>query len=81
MCKISVLIPVYNVEDYLKECLDSVCSQSFKDIEIICVNDGSSDDSLNILKNYSDVDSRIRIISQRNKGLGAARNNALKHAF
>ena len=80
MCKISVLIPVYNVEDYLKECLDSVCSQSFKDIEIICVNDGSSDDSLNILKNYSDVDSRIRIISQRNKGLGAARNNALKHA-
>lgn len=77
---ISVIIPVYNVENYLKECLDSVCKQTFEDIEIICVNDGSTDDSLRILKEYTNNDSRIKIISQENKGVSAARNVGLKKA-
>lgn len=74
---ISVIIPVYNVVNYLKECLDSVCNQTYKDLEIICVNDGSTDGSLDILKEYEKQDSRISIISQENKGLSAARNVAL----
>ena len=53
---ISVIIPVYNVEKYLNQCLDSVCNQSFKNLEIICVNDGSTDNSLEILKDYSKND-------------------------
>ena len=80
MCEISVIIPVYNVEKYLKECLDSVVNQTFKDIEIMCVNDGSSDGSLTILKQYADRDNRIKIITQKNQGLGAARNTGLKKA-
>ena len=78
MCEISVIIPVFNGEKYLNECLDSVVNQSFKDIEIICVNDGSTDASLKILKQYSNKDKRIKIISQENKGLGASRNIGLK---
>ncbi len=66
MPRISVIIPVYNVEKYLKECLDSVIEQTFSDIEIICVNDGSTDNSLNILNSYSINDNRIKIISQEN---------------
>ena len=77
MVKISVIIPVYNVEDYLKDCLDSIISQSFDDIEIICVDDGSEDLSLDILKSYQKQDSRIKIITQENKGPGAARNRGL----
>lgn len=77
---ISVIIPVYNVEKYLNQCLDSVCNQSFKNLEIICVNDGSTDNSLEILKDYSKKDDRIKIISQDNNGLGHARNTGLKHA-
>lgn len=77
---ISVIIPVYNVENYLNECLDSVYNQKFKDIEIICVNDGSTDNSLEILQNYAKKDSRIKIITQENHGLGHARNTGLKHA-
>lgn len=80
MVKISVIIPVYNEEKYLRECLDSIINQTLTDIEIICVNDGSSDDSLNILKEYCEKDNRIRIISQENKGLGASRNNGLDNA-
>jgi glycosyltransferase involved in cell wall biosynthesis len=77
---ITVIIPVHNTEKYLRECLDSVCNQSFTDIEIICVNDGSTDSSLRILKEYELLDNRIRIISQRNKGLGAARNVGISQA-
>lgn len=77
MVEISVIIPVYNVKEYLKECLDSVINQSFEDIEIICIDDGSTDGSLNILNKYSDNDSRVRIITQKNKGAGAARNAGL----
>ena len=76
--KISVIIPVYNVEKYLAECLDSVANQTLKDIEIICVNDGSTDNSLLILKEYASKDSRIKIIDKENEGLGYTRKAGLK---
>lgn len=75
--KISVVVPVFNTERYLKKCLNSLINQTFKDIEIICVNDGSTDSSLNILNNYSKKDERIKIINQENSGPGASRNNGL----
>jgi glycosyltransferase involved in cell wall biosynthesis len=75
--KISLIIPVYNVEKYIRKCLDSAISQTLKDIEIICVNDGSTDDSLNILREYEKKDKRIIVIDQKNSGLGAARNTGL----
>ena len=76
MVEISVIIPVYNNEKYLKECLDSVCAQTLADIEIICVNDGSSDGSLKILDEYS-KDDRVIVIHQENQGSAAARNRGL----
>ena len=78
--KISVIIPVYNGEDYLCECLDSVIHQTLQDIEIFIVNDGSTDSTEEILKTYSALDQRICVINQENAGAGAARNNALKYA-
>lgn len=78
--KVSVIIPVYNVEKYLPECLDSVINQTLKDIEIICVNDGSPDNSLEILKDYANRDKRITIIDQKNQGLSCSRNNAMEVA-
>ncbi len=80
MTEISVIIPIYNVEKYLHECLDSIVNQSFRDIEIICVNDGSTDKSLDILEEYAKRDERIKIINQSNQGLGAARNKGLSVA-
>ena len=80
MVKISVIVPVYNVEEYLEECLDSIINQTLEDIEIICVNDGSTDNSLKILEKYSQKDERIKIISQENQGLGATRNNGMEYA-
>ena len=80
MAKVSVIIPVYNVEPYLKQCMDSVVGQTLKDIEIICVDDGSTDGSLDILKEYATEDSRIQIIEQKNAGAGAARNNGMRQA-
>lgn len=80
MPKISIIVPVYNVEEYLPDCLDSLINQTFKDIEIICVNDGSPDDSIKILEKYQNKDSRIKIISQENRGLSGARNSGLKIA-
>ena len=74
MVEISIVIPVYNVEKYLMECLDSAVNQTFKDIEIICINDGSTDRSLDILKEYQESDDRIIIFNQENQGPGAARN-------
>ena len=65
MVKVSVIIPVYNTEKYLRECLDSVINQTLQDIEIICVNDGSTDGSLNILEEYAEKDKRIKIIEQK----------------
>ncbi|MGN0030910.1 MAG: glycosyltransferase family 2 protein [Candidatus Gastranaerophilaceae bacterium] len=75
--KISVIIPVYNVAEYLTKCLDSVVNQTLKDIEIICVNDGSVDNSLEILKAYAQQDNRIVIIDKQNEGVAVARNDAL----
>ena len=80
MAKVSIIVPVYNVEKYLARCLDSVCSQTERDIEIICVNDGSTDSSAAILDDYAGKDSRIRILSQPNGGLAAARNAGLDAA-
>ncbi len=74
--KVSVLVPVYNVERYLRQCLASVLAQTLKEIEVICVNDGSTDSSLAILKEYASKDSRIKIINQKNSGYGAAMNVA-----
>lgn len=74
MIKVSIVIPVYNAGLHLRECLDSVCSQTLSDIEIICVDDGSSDNSLSILKEYEERDSRFIILHQKNKHAGAARN-------
>ena len=65
--KVSVIIPVYNVERFVPKCIDSVISQSLTDIEIICINDGSSDKSLTILQQYEQLDCRIKVISQSNK--------------
>ena len=76
--KISIIIPVYNVEKYLRECLDSCINQTFENIEIICVDDCSTDDSYKILEEYQQKDSRIRIFQQEeNKKQGAARNRGL----
>ena len=80
MPKISVIIPVYNSEQYLKECLDNVVNQTLKDIEIICINDGSTDASLKILEEYAARDSRIRFLNQENKGSASARNLGIKEA-
>lgn len=75
---VSIIIPVYNVSEYLHECLDSVINQTFSDIEIICVNDGSTDDSLSILQKYATEDNRIVIIDKSNGGLSSARNAGLE---
>lgn len=80
MPEISVIVPVYNVDKYLKECLNSLLNQTFNDIEIICVNDGSTDNSLSILEEYEQKDSRVRIITQKNSGAAAARNTGIKAA-
>lgn len=78
--KVSVIVPVYNVEKYLPECLDSICNQTLSDLEIICVNDGSTDSSLEILKRYAVIDNRIVILSQENGGLSVARNTGINFA-
>ena len=74
MCKISVILPVYNVEKYLRECLDSIINQTLADLEIICINDGSTDSSLDILREYEARDKRITVIDKKNEGLSATRN-------
>lgn len=77
MHKISVIIPIYNADNFLKDCLDSIINQTLQDIEIICINDGSTDKSLEILNKYAAKDSRFVIISQKNKGQGTARNKGI----
>lgn len=80
MPKLSIVIPIYNVAPYLNECIDSLLSQTFTDFEAIFVNDGSTDNTLEIVENYAERDRRIRISSQPNKGVSAARNLALDNA-
>lgn len=77
--KFSIIVPIYNVESFLKECIDSVLLQDFQDYELICINDGSTDNSLEVLKTFSD--SRIKIINQENQGLSCARNSGLDIAL
>jgi len=77
---ISIIVPIYNTEKYLPRCLDSLIGQTFTNIEIICVIDGSEDNSLDICKNYKDKDPRIIIITQENQGLSGARNTGLIHS-
>lgn len=78
--KVSIIVPVYNVENYLRQCLDSVLNQTLKEIEVICVNDGSTDNSKQILEAYRKKDSRIKIINKKNAGQGAARNRGIEYA-
>lgn len=79
MPQISVVVPVYNVEKYLRECLDSLANQTFEDFEVICVNDGSDDSSPDILEEYASEDERFKIVSQENKGLSGARNTGMNY--
>lgn len=76
--RFSIIMPVYNAERYLQGTLDSIICQSFENFEIICVDDGSSDGSLDILKRISENDSRVRVVNQVNSGAGVARNNGIK---
>ena len=79
MCKVmfSIIVPVYNVENYIKECLDSIKNQSFIDFEVLCIDDGSTDNSLKILQEYANNDARFKVSSQKNQGQGVARNKAI----
>ena len=74
MPKVSVIIPVYNEEKYLQECLNSVINQTLKDIEIICVNDGSTDGSKEIIDKYAAKDARIKVVNKGNSGYGNSMN-------
>lgn len=80
MPQVSIIVPVYNVEKYLPQCIDSLLSQTLKDIEIILINDGSTDSSLKICDQYAEKDQRITIISKKNEGLAKARRDGLKKA-
>lgn len=80
MVKVSVIVPIYNAEKYLVRCLDSIVKQTLNDIEIICIDDGSTDSSFSILKDYEKSDKRIQVYKQVNQGQGAARNKAISIA-
>lgn len=77
---VSIIIPVYNVESYLGDCIDSILAQNYKDIELICVNDGSPDHSPELLRQYAAQDMRVRVLSQENSGLSSARNTGMEQA-
>ena len=79
-CDISVIIPVYNIQQHLRECLDSVLGQSYPHLQVICVDDGSTDESPAILAQYAQKDPRVQVIRQQNAGPGAARNTGLEAA-
>lgn len=76
--KITIIVPVYNVANYVRKCLESLSAQTYKDIVIVCVNDGSTDNSPEILKNYAKTEPRIKVINKENGGLSSSRNAALK---
>lgn len=80
MPKISIIVPVYNVENYLKQCMDSLLNQTFTDFELICINDGSTDSCLSILEDYARKDARIRLIDKENEGYGKTMNRGLAEA-
>lgn len=78
--KVSVIVPVYNVAPYLRQCMDSIVGQTLREIEIICIDDGSTDDSPAILREYAALDARVTILPQENQGVSAARNHGLSVA-
>ena len=78
--KVSIIVPIYNTEKYIEKCLNSLVNQTLRDIEIICVNDGSTDNSMIIVRKFANKDSRIKIIEQQNKKQGAARNAGMRIA-
>ena len=80
MPEISIIVPVYNAEPFLRKCMDSLVSQTLKEIEIICVDDGSLDQSGKILDEYASRDARVRVFHQQNQGPSSARNNGMKEA-
>ncbi len=80
MPEVSIIVPCYNVENYLEDCISSLLNQTFKDIEIICVNDGSKDSTPMLLENFSQQDKRIKIINKENGGLSSARNSGIQNA-
>ncbi|MEI3161840.1 MAG: glycosyltransferase [Lachnospirales bacterium] len=79
-CLISIIVPVYNAEKYICQCMDSLVNQTLESIEIIAIDDGSTDNSLNILEKYKNNDSRVKIICQKNSGASVARNKGLEMA-
>ena len=78
--KISVIVPVYNVDRYLEICIDSLINQTYDNLEIILINDGSTDDSKLICEKYLKLDKRIKLINQKNKGVSSARNNGIRNS-
>ena len=80
MVKVSIIVPIYNTEKYIEKCLNSLVNQTLRDIEIICVNDGSTDNSMIIVRKFANKDSRIKIFEQENKKQGAARNAGMRIA-
>lgn len=76
---VSIIIPVYNVEEYIEECLKSILAQTYKDIELLIVDDGSTDNSLGLIREYENKFKKIRIFTQQNKGVSEARNLALNY--
>ena len=80
MDKISIIVPIYNVEKYLRDCIESIINQTYTEIEIILVNDGSTDSSLEICKEYAEKNDKIKIVNKKNGGLSDARNAGLRHA-
>lgn len=78
--KVSIILPIYNVEKYLDECLRSLTGQTLNEIEIICINDGSTDSSLEILEKNAEIDNRIKVITKKNEGVSIARNDGVKIA-
>ncbi len=78
--KISIIIPVYNTEIYIAKCLESTINQTYKNLEIICIDDESNDNSLSVLHQYEQKDNRIKIYTQKNSGQGICRNNGIKYA-
>lgn len=79
-CLVSVIIPIYNAERYLKECLESVINQTYRNLDILLIDDGSKDQSLNICREYQEKDGRIRVVSKNNEGVSATRNRGIKEA-
>ncbi|MFC4320712.1 glycosyltransferase [Litchfieldia salsa] len=79
--KVSVIVPVFNAEEYLTECINSLLNQTLQDCEFIFINDGSTDKSKFIIENYRALDSRIKLINQENQGVSTARNNGLRYAY